>query len=360
MPGWNQDSTGEYYNSEFNVRVTGLQSIDNKSYWFDENGYKQTGFIHDESTGTRYFFPDGDYAMGNTEIDGNMYHFSDEGFLYVGFVSDSNGIKFYDDYGNSCTGEIEYNGEKYYICEDGYFRVGLVTSQDGTVKGYSKYGYPLKGLSEISGKMYLFSDDSSLITDCFYHGYNISATGEATPVERLDISRYNLTTNNTFVKNSEVEEKIDDILNSIITVGMSEYQQLRAVYDWVMKNIKYVSIYADVSAGFDQKVADLALYALNYRRGACYHFSSLILYMMDRLGIQALIAPGQSTRVGGGWTLHYWNMVVYQGQWYHFDPLLEQAWSPYKSFLKADSAIYGYSSLWVKGTIPESAAKSAG
>ena len=357
LPGWHENKSGSYYVFSFGKKLTGLKAINGVVFCFGEDGYQKTGLVEYEGD-TYYFYPEGSYAIGEIELDSGKYVFDENGHLLHGFVNKGGKKYFYDDHGYLVSGEFVYEGESYLAQEDGQILSGIYQDENGDYRGNDEHGYPLYGIVDLYGRTYIFSDEGIMYRNGFYQGYYIDENGVAGKAERLDISDYHLTSNGTYLTDPEVDEMADEILASIITPGMSEVEQLRAVYLWTKKNVRYTAIHIKVGDGFDDKVADLAKYALNYRKGACYHFASLNLYLLNRLGFQALIAEGQCTTVRGGWTTHYWNMVVYEGQWYHFDPMLEQAYAPYDIFLKCDKAIYNRSSKWKKGDLPESGEES--
>ena len=70
---------------------------------------------------------------------------------------------------------------------------------------------------------------------------------------------------------------------------------------------------------------DMAVYALRYNRGACYHFAALTYYMLRAAGYEAMIINGSGLDTTGDGVPdaaeHYWNLVKVDGVWYHYDTL---------------------------------------
>ncbi len=63
---------------------------------------------------------------------------------------------------------------------------------------------------------------------------------------------------------------------------------------------------------------NLCVYALKYRRGACYHRAAILYYLLDRAGFEAVrINDGIDMYTGGG--PHNWCMVKVSGKWRHID-----------------------------------------
>lgn len=60
-PGWNEDSTGKWYqNPDGTYYINGFAEIDGTTYSFDENGYMQTGWV-EKGVKDYYFNEDGSY-----------------------------------------------------------------------------------------------------------------------------------------------------------------------------------------------------------------------------------------------------------------------------------------------------------
>lgn len=58
FPGWHKDSKGEYYTYKFGEKLKGIKSINDNILYFDENGYRQVGFVEYEGN-KYYFYPEG-------------------------------------------------------------------------------------------------------------------------------------------------------------------------------------------------------------------------------------------------------------------------------------------------------------
>ena len=90
---WGEDENGIYY-IERNNRVYGWKDINEKTYYFNEDGYMHTGWL--EKTDKKYYFnEDGSMAKAIVTIDGKDYHFASNG-EYVIVVNPWNYIP--DDY----------------------------------------------------------------------------------------------------------------------------------------------------------------------------------------------------------------------------------------------------------------------
>ena len=108
---------------------------------------------------------------------------------------------------------------------------------------------------------------------------------------------------------STVNKMADDILSEIITPGMSQLDEARAVFDWVVANITYSE-----TAGIDDLLS--AAYKGMYNRvGDCTVKQKTAEVMLNRLGIKNMeIEKIRDTRG------HYWLLIDVGEGWYHYDP----------------------------------------
>ncbi|QFJ53782.1 transglutaminase domain-containing protein [Pseudobutyrivibrio xylanivorans] len=109
-----------------------------------------------------------------------------------------------------------------------------------------------------------------------------------------------------------VNEMADKILADIITDGMTQLQQARAVFDWVVNNITYSE-----TAGIDD-VLSAAYKGMYYHVGDCTVKQKTAEVMLNRLGIKNMeIEKIRDTRG------HYWLLIDVGEGWYHYDPNLQ-------------------------------------
>lgn len=129
----------------------------------------------------------------------------------------------------------------------------------------------------------------------------------------------------------------DGVLAKILKEGMSERERLRAIYDWVCWNIRYTA-YADKS---DPVAA--AYYGFRNGRGDCFVFYAITRTLLTRAGVENLEIhrniPNQP---------HFWNLVKFEGNWYHLDTCPHYAAHPLTCFLLTDAEVKAYSQNHVK------------
>jgi hypothetical protein len=113
-------------------------------------------------------------------------------------------------------------------------------------------------------------------------------------------ARYRETPEQTAV----VDRAVDEALAAIIKQGMNDHEKIKAIHDWVVAHVEY-----------DQSLKHYTAYeAITLGKAVCQGYSLLGYKMLDKAGINVLIAEG-SVDTGE----HAWNMVELDGNWYHLD-----------------------------------------
>lgn len=109
-----------------------------------------------------------------------------------------------------------------------------------------------------------------------------------------------------------VNAMADEILAQIITDGMDQKAQARAVFNWVVNNITYSE-----SAGIDDLLS-AAYKGMYYHVGDCTVKQKTAEVLLNRLGIKNMeIEKIRDTRG------HYWLLIDIGEGWYHYDPNLQ-------------------------------------
>lgn len=114
-----------------------------------------------------------------------------------------------------------------------------------------------------------------------------------------------------------LNEKLDPVIDRIISDGMTKEEQCRAVYRYVYNNIKYVS----TSNKSDWMRA--AYLGLDEGQGDCFTYYALSKAFLDRLGIENMCIQRSAQASASMKETHFWNYVNIgdseNPQWYHFD-----------------------------------------
>ncbi len=106
----------------------------------------------------------------------------------------------------------------------------------------------------------------------------------------------------------EVYAKADAVLASILTDGMSDYEKVLAIFNYVKSTITYVNHTQK------ENMIWAAGSGLIARKGDCYVYASTSEVLLTRAGIKNMMIAKIPAK-----TLHYWNLVCLNGTWYHFD-----------------------------------------
>lgn len=110
-------------------------------------------------------------------------------------------------------------------------------------------------------------------------------------------------------KEELVYQMANKVLSGIIKNGMNDLEKLMAVYVWSNRNIGYIGT-SDKSG-----IIEGAYEGFTARKGDCYTYYCVSRIMLDILGFENTeIKRDPSTN-----SRHWWNLVKYNDQWYHFD-----------------------------------------
>lgn len=110
-----------------------------------------------------------------------------------------------------------------------------------------------------------------------------------------------------------INAEVDKILDQIITEGMSQLEQVRAVYRWIRNNCGYTS------TSFKDDWRQAGYKMLKERVGDCYYYFGLCKLMLERLEIPNIDVKKVPNYEGD--SNHYWHLVSVDGgeTYYHVD-----------------------------------------
>lgn len=106
-------------------------------------------------------------------------------------------------------------------------------------------------------------------------------------------------------QSAEVAAKVAEILASIVTPEMNDFQKEKAIHDWIVANVAY-----------DTSLKRHSAYDGLFGSGktVCQGYALLAYKMLTEAGIENKIVEGKA-----GGQLHTWNLVKLDGAWYHLD-----------------------------------------
>jgi len=129
---------------------------------------------------------------------------------------------------------------------------------------------------------------------------------------------------------AEMRQLARDILDSFLNPGMTELEKINAIYWWVKEDMVFVG-----TSNKDSWVSE-ADRGIREGTGDCFTFYAMTRALLDEAGIENLPVE----RLGGE-SHHYWNLVKYNGQWYHLDscPRSEEHYGKWYCFLRTDAEL---------------------
>ncbi|WP_439876663.1 pre-toxin TG domain-containing protein (plasmid) [Bacillus mycoides] len=141
--GWVQEEGKWTYYLKDGSRVTGLQTIDNKQYYFGPDGFMQTGWI--DKGGAKYYANEsGALQKGIQYIDGKMHYFDKSGILSRD-MQQVDGKPYYFSYESEPkSGWMKLEYDWYLLHPNGALQTGDFTYKD-KVFSFNNDGEMIKG-----------------------------------------------------------------------------------------------------------------------------------------------------------------------------------------------------------------------
>lgn len=175
-------------------KVLGLQKIDNKTYYFDEEKgalrgrhtisgktyyfhnqdfYAMTGWIENDNDSWYYANAFGELALGWNLIEGKWYYFEENNLMKIGWLSDANKWYYLDKDGAMTKGWKSIEGNWHFFKDSGEMSTSWINDKKGDWYYANKSGYLLRSQwLKDSGLWYYFDDEAKMITGIL----NISGT----------------------------------------------------------------------------------------------------------------------------------------------------------------------------------------
>lgn len=156
-------------------------------------------------------------------------------------------------------------------------------------------------------------------------------TAEVSTILHVEAKPLLVSTENPAVTEETVIAAADDILASITNPSMSQYEVIKAIYDWCHSKIAYVD--GTSKANW----VDGAYAGLILRKGDCFAYAMTSKCLLDRAGITNM----DIERVRIGDSMHFWNLVDIGEGWHHFDTCRRADGSTF--FYLTDAELMAYS-----------------
>lgn len=136
--------------------------------------------------------------------------------------------------------------------------------------------------------------------------------------------------------------KASDIIGEIIKPGMSDYEKVLAVHDYIIKNSRYDSFNADNDTVPAEEHE--AYGVLVDGSGVCDSYAKAVKLLLDKAGVQCMLVEGNKAGAlvqSPGTTEHAWNIVKIDGEYYHIDT----TWDDVSEDRDSTELVYHYLNL---------------
>ncbi len=155
-----------------------------------------------------------------------------------------------------------------------------------------------------------------------------------------------------FTSSTTAINKAKTIVGQIITSSMSDYECVKAIHDYLVKNVNY-----DYD-GLNSGAVNSATHKSHSAEGAlcdnlavCDGYAKAFELLCAQVGIETYMMYGEAGNATDGWESHAWNVVKVAGYWYQIDctwddPLVngllitDGSNITYKYFLLTDNEMY--------------------
>ncbi len=138
-----------------------------------------------------------------------------------------------------------------------------------------------------------------------------------------------------YITEEEMYALVDQVFAKILTPGMNDLERMSEIFYWIEENIDYIGT-ADKGDWVQG-----AYIGLTRGTGDCFTYFAAAKAMLTRAGYETI----PLTRVPEARTRHYWNLVKYNGEWYHYDPLPYLPKHHYVCLLRTDAEVAKYSTI---------------
>ncbi|HYE80687.1 MAG TPA: transglutaminase domain-containing protein [Clostridia bacterium] len=162
----------------------------------------------------------------------------------------------------------------------------------------------------------------------FVAGYNMGITtalGKEAAVVELVI-QYNYPVEKVAAMRSSAESRANDIISTIIKSGMSDYEKVLTVHDYVVGSSSYDSLNADSDILPPEEHEAYGVLVIG--TGVCDSYAKAFKLLLEKAGVQCMLVEGSKAGTTGqrpSDTDHAWNIVRIDGEYYHVDTTWDDA-----------------------------------
>ncbi|MGN1090689.1 MAG: transglutaminase domain-containing protein [Huintestinicola sp.] len=252
-----------------------------------------------------YLTSEGKAVTGTKKINGSYYHFGKDGKMYTGWLKKGSSYYYFCSSGKMATGWLKIDGSKYYFGKNGKMVTGTAVIDGLTYNFSSKGVWDGKAGKKASGIRAIL-DSEELSPDYFL--------ADGKDEYGLNSELFSMYFGSSFTE-KDADKLIKKKLAEITKGKDTNYDKVKAVYDWIIKNTSYDY------GGYGNYLSCDCL--INDKIGTCADYSFVFMAMMRYLGYDAKMVSGQTHTSNGGFTGHEWVEVTIGGTVYVFDPQVE-------------------------------------
>ena len=160
------------------------------------------------------------------------------------------------------------------------------------------------------------------------HGYGCTLSGNASYL-KMEIN-YSVEYFTTKQQENELDEKVKQIINSLNLSQKDDYENIKAVYDYMTSNITYDWKSYERETKYKEKagIAHSAYSALCKGTAVCQGYANAMYRLLLSAGVDCRIISGYSEGEG-----HAWNIAAINGKYYLLDSTWDAGKSHYDYFL---------------------------
>ena len=145
---------------------------------------------------------------------------------------------------------------------------------------------------------------------------------------------YNMTYYTDAAQEEAVDTAVDALLDELIVGGMTDYQKVKAAYDWICANVTYDNANLN-DTGYKLKYTAYA--ALMNKTAVCQGYALLLYRLALEMGVDCRLIPGT-----GNGEAHGWNILELGDAYYNADATWDAGDAVYSYFLKSDGEFSGH------------------
>jgi hypothetical protein len=150
-----------------------------------------------------------------------------------------------------------------------------------------------------------------------------------------------------------LNSKVDTVIRDIITGGMSEYDKVAAVHDYVVKNTEFQNFFSSADGHIFT-----AYGALVDGHSLSQGYAEAVNLLLNKAGVPSRVVEGESYSYNT-WSTSAWNIVKIDGKYYHVDAAFDDQYeqgglqSVRHEYLNITDKEISYSHRWNTAEYPQ-------